>query len=571
LAVWLFYFLVSLVLTYPLAFTYHRYPLFDHLEITVTFYNLWWQYYSLFHLKSSLWFNPLINYPDGYSMVFFPLFLSYGIFSSLLQAVFSTEALVGYLNWLWILSFAFSGFLGFLLFRQLSGSRKAGLICGICFSFLPFHYWHLPRLHISCLELLLLAVLAYFYFLGKKSLWSGILLGLSLVFLGYQSPNYLVYLFIFFALHFFYLVIFFRGAIDRLWLKAVSLAGGLFLVLLSPYLWQMVKDLAYQSTPVLSTIREQTRFSANLLGFFLPGEGERFYQSLACLSKSWITTGIDGKEIFPGYLLLVSGILGMILARRYIKHYGFWLVAFWCFLLLSLGPYLNFARHTYYSLPLPFYFLRKVLPFLEMERSPVRWAIISFLCLAVFSAGFFRYLEEKLSERRNWIFWLFGLFALLELNQAPIKTDRINLPEFYQRLCSKKGEFSLLELPLLPDIYRYVGFYQVWHHKPLVIDLTARRVGAGLRNSPLLYYLDEPKRFFQLSEKKKEKVREKIQAELKRRKVGYIILWLRFMEKEKAQRLDELIKLLSPVGIERISDLFWIYQFKEAGNGKGGG
>jgi len=570
LAVWLFYFLVSLVLTYPLAFTYHRYPLFDHLEITVTFYNLWWQYYSLFHLKSSLWFNPLINYPDGYSMVFFPLFLSYGIFSTPIQALFSQEALIGFLHWLWILSFAFSGFLGFLLFRQLSGSGKAGIIAGICFSFLPFHYWHLPRLHISCLELLLLVVLSYFYFLKKRSLRAGAFFGLSLSALGYQSPNYVIYITFFLGLHFFYLLSFRREVLNRTWLKGIFLAGVIFLILLLPYLRAMVKDLLNQSTPVLSTLKEQSRLSANFLGFLLPGEGERFYQSLACLSQSWITTGIDGKEIFPGYLLLVSGILGMILARRYIKYYGFWLLAFWCFLIVSLGPYLNLARHTYHIV-LPFYVLRKVFPFLEMERSPVRWAIISFLCLAVFSAGFFRYLEEKLSGKRNWIFWLFGLFALLELNQAPIKTDRINLPEFYQRLCSKKGEFSLLELPLLPDIYRYVGFYQIWHHKPLVIDLTARRVGAGLQDSSLLYYLDEPKRFFQLSERGKEKVLEEIQAEQKRRKVGYIILWIRFMEKEKAQRLDELIKLLSPVGIERVSNLFWIYQFKEAEDGKGGG
>ena len=63
------YFLLAIFMTYPLAFSYHRYPLFDHLEITVTFYNLWWQYWALFHLKINPWFNPIINYPDGYSMV----------------------------------------------------------------------------------------------------------------------------------------------------------------------------------------------------------------------------------------------------------------------------------------------------------------------------------------------------------------------------------------------------------------------------------------------------------------------------------------------------------------------
>ncbi len=572
--VFMVYFLLSVCMTYPLAFSYHRYPLFDHLEITVTFYNLWWQYWALFHLKINPWFNPIINYPDGYSMVFFPLFMSYGVFSYPLQKIFSApEVLIGFIHWAIIFSFAFTGFLGYLLFARLSGSKLAGFISGVAFSFIPYHYWHLPRMHLSCLEFILLAVLGYFYLIDKRSARAGIVFGLSLVPLFYQSPNYLFYLSLFFLFHIVYMAIFHRQIISRGWIKGIFIAGITAFLLSSPYLLQVAKDLAHHSTPVLSTLKEQSRFSANIMGFFLPGENQKIYSFFARRASAIIADkGIGGWEIFPGYVALISGILGMIFARRYIFQSGFWIFCFFAYLILSLGPFLNFGSRCFFHFHLPFYYLRKIIPALELERAPARWAIISFLSLSVFSAGFFRWLEERLKGRRRVVVFslLFGLI-LLELNQAPLKTNRINLPKFYQELCKKEGDFSLLELPFLPDVYRYTGFYQIWHKKPLVIDLTARKVGAHFWQDHLLFYLDEPKRFFMLEPEKKKQAFEQMKAELLRRKVGYIVVFLRFVDEEKAKELDELIRLFNPQKVYQSQGILKIYKFWEEENGEGGG
>jgi len=563
--IFVFYLALSILATWPLAISFNRYPLFDHLDINATIYNFWWQYYAMFDLKQSPWFNPIINYPDGYSMVFYPLYLSYGILSFPFQALAGTpRAIPGCFHWISILSFALTGWLGFLLFQKLSNSKTAGIVAGILFTFLPFHFWHLPRCHTSCLELVLLPIYFYFRLLDEKKLKNGIYFGLALVPLFYQSPNYLVYLTIFFGLNLIYLLATDRKALDQKCLGALLLSFALAIFLSLPYLMEVIRELLKQTTPALSTLEEQTLYSADLLGLVLPGFNQKIYAPLGRAAEILIgPSGVSGKEIFPGYLLLGSGLAGIFLARKKVRDYGFWLLILLACLILSLGPYLNLAGHTFYHFPLPYFYLRKIFPFFEMDRSPVRIVIFSLLALAVFSAGFFRWLEEKIpSRKKNLLFLLIAAAGLMELNQAPIKVDRVPLPRLYQEIAQEPDKFTVLDLPLLPDIYRYSGFFQISHKKYLAIDLTARKVGAVFSEDPLFFYLDEPLRFFELGPEKQGRIKEQIRSELKRRKVKYVIIYLKFVDPEKKADLDRLLRGLGPEKDFASEDLFRVYQFR---------
>jgi len=563
-----FYLALSIILTWPLAASFSQYPLFDHLDVAATFYNFWWQYYSIFKLHASPWFNTMVNYPDGYSMVFFPLYLAYGIFSWPLQALFGTpQALPAFFNWVSILSFALTGLVGFLLFRELAQSFAAALIAGILFSFLPFHYWHLPRCHTSCLELLLLPIYFYYRLLRRRELKAGAWLGLSLVPVFYQSPNYVIYLTIFFALNLLYMVCFERGSLGAKWLRAAALAFVVLALLTSPFLWQVGKELVRKTTPATGTLKEQAGYSANLVGFVLPGSNNHLLSPLAKMGDR-LTSGraASGQEIFPGYLLLFFGLLGIFFARKNIRHYGFWLCCLFCFLVLSLGPYLNIGRKTYWEFPLPYFYLRKIFFFFQMDRSPVRAVILALLALAVFANGFLAWLQQKFAGGKSEIvFGLVGALALLELNQAPVKVSRVALPKIYQEIASEPGKFAILELPLLPDIYRFSGFFQPWHQKRLALDLTARKEGASLVDDPLLYYFDEPLRFFALDANEQKRAQKAIEAELERREIKFVIVYLKFIDAEKRGDLDRLAQMHWPVKSFDSAGLYRVYQFSYGG------
>ncbi len=564
IGVFFLYLILSIILTWPMAVSLSRYPLFDHLDINVAFCNFWWQYYGMFVLKVNPWLPRIINYPDGYSLVFLPLYLSYGMFSYPFQALFGTpRALPAFFNWISILSFAFTGFLGFLIFRKFSGSNSGGIVSGILFTFLPFHYWHLPRCHTSCLELALLPIYFYFRLREEKNYRYGIYFGLALVPLFYQSPNYLVYLMIFFGLHLLYTLATDRKTLDKKWLGAIALSFAIAILLSLPYLWEAGKELARQTTPVRSSLEEQTLYSADLIGLVLPGFNQKIYAPLGRAAEAMVgASGVSGKEIFPGYLLLLSGLAGIFLARKKIRDYGFWLMTLLTCLILSLGPYLNSAGDTFYRFPLPYYYLRKIILFFEMDRSPVRIIILSLFCLAVFSAGFWGWLEEKIPGRKKTlIFIIIAAAGLLELNQAPIKLDRIRLPKLYQEIAQEPGQFTLLDLPLLPDVYRYSGLFQMEHKKFLATAITARQAGASFSQDRLLFYLDDPGRFFSLEPEKQAEAKTRILSELGRRKIKYIIVYLRFVDADKRRDLDRIIRLLGP-GKNFVSEnLFQVYQF----------
>jgi len=566
-AVFLFYLCLSVAMTWPMAISLHKYPIAEQMDIAAAFYNFWWQYYSIFELHVSPWFNTVINYPDGYSAVPFPLYLSYGVFAWAAQLLFgSPQALPAFFNWVSILSFAFTGFLAYLLCKEITGSSAGATVAGILFSFLPFHYWNLPRCHASCLEFLLLPALCYFRMLKRKDLCRGVYFGLSLVPVLYQSPNYVIYLAIFFGLHFLYLLAFERSSLDRNLLKSAAAGVLLAAALAGPFLYEAGKELLSNATPVGSTLREQSRYSANLLGFVLPGPDQTLYRGLGRWTQSLTGGfGVGGREIFPGYVLLFTGLPGIFLARARIKHYGFWLMALAVFFILSLGPYLVLGWNTFYDLPLPYFYLRKVFFFFQMDRSPVRIVVLALLSLAVFSAGLLRLLEDRFKSRKRLVSGIIGALAIMELIQAPVKVDRVDPPAFYREMGSDPQQYTILELPLLPDIYRFSGFFQPYHHKRLALDLTARKVGAGLAKSPLLYYLDEPLRFFRLDPGDQARAKDEIQAELKRRELRYVIVYLKFIDEGKKNDLDRLAKVLSPEAGFDSAGVLKIYRFGYGG------
>jgi hypothetical protein len=276
---------------------------------------------------------------------------------------------------------------------------------------------------------------------------------------------------------------------------------------------------------------------------------------------------VGGYEIFLGYTALALALVGAL--RRRAAGAGLWIFTAVLFFLLSLGPRLHAGAHTFPAWPMPQAWLSAVLPILREDRSPVRYMVLTELSLAIL-AGFGLFaLRDRLSNRAHLALTMaLGALVLAEFSQAPLPVSPLPIPAFYQRLADEPGDFAVLDLPLLPDVYRYSGTYQRFHHKRLVIDLTGRKSDERTRKDPLFRCLDIPAHFFSLSQPDQARAKAELLKEMAARRLRYVILFRRFLSPAQEDRLIQLLRRLDPVEERREDGSFVIFKFAIAGNGK---
>ncbi|GEM_PF-1205999 len=565
--------LLSLVMTYPMGFDAHNYLLAEHLDTTAALYNFWWFYQALVEMHTSPWFNPLINYPEGYSMVFYPVYFVYGLLSIPFQAILGTPSgIPAFFNFITVLSFILTGYFTFLLVRYLTFSsfgtakNSAAFISGLIFAFTPFRFWNISRCHVTCTEFLVLAVYLYLLAVEQKKKRHGIGLGVALLLLVYSSPNYMIYLFIFILIHLGYLMTKDRGlVISRDFLKQAVIAGIVFIPPFLPLAIAVLKQLLDPTVTFMPPLKEQVEYSGNLLGYIIPGSIQTLYQPLIHLlpavdpdlSRSH---GVGGYEIFLGYSVIALAAVTLIRIRP--PKVGLWAITGILFFILSLGPFLHVGKHDLFSVPLPLRWLSWFMPVFQVDRSPVRFVVMTELALAVIVGMGMASLSERFLQRWYRAFLAgFGLLVCLEFLQAPLSLSAVPIPEFHRGIADEPGEFSVLDLPMLPDIYRYSGTYQTWHGKRLIIDLTSRQTDRRFFKDPIFLYLGEPLRWDALSEGEKRETEAKLKAEIQRRRLRYIVIFTRFMESDNIELALRLIRRLGPEKEWKEGDIFIIFRF----------
>jgi hypothetical protein len=566
--------LLSLVMTFPVGFDAHNYLLAEHLDTTAALYNLWWFYQALVEMHTSPWFNPLINYPEGYSMVFYPIYFVYGLLSIPFQAILGTpEGIPAFFNFITVLSFILTGYFTFLLVRYLTYSsfgtarNSPAFISGLIFAFIPFRFWNISRCHVTCTEFLVLAVYLYLLAVEQKKRRHGIGLGVTLLLLVYSSPNYMIYLFIFILIHLGYLMARDRGLVLSIdFLKQAGIAGIIFIPLFLPLGLAVLRQLLEPSLAFVPPLKEQVEYSGNILGYLIPGSTQTLYRPLIHLlpavdpdlSRSH---GVGGYEIFPGYSVIALAAFTLIWWRP--PRVWLWAITAILFFVLSLGPFLHVGKHDFLSFPLPHRWLSWFIPVFQVDRSPVRFIVMAELAIAIISGlGLASLLERFFQPWSRRVFLVgVGLLVCLEFFQAPLTLSAVPIPEFHQSLAKEPGDFSILDLPMLPDIYRYSGTYQTWHGKRLIIDLIGRQTDRSLFKDPLFFYLSEPLRWEVLSAGGKREAEAKLKAQIQRRRLRYVVMFTRFMEPDNIELTEKLLRRLGPEKEWDEGDIFIIFRF----------
>jgi hypothetical protein len=312
-----------------------------------------------------------------------------------------------------------------------------------------------------------------------------------LLILSLDTWYYLLYAVMFSGLYVLYRLWQERRDWRQQWPRTVALAVGVMAVyglLILPVLLPTLREAGASGT-------SQPRFnviynSATIKGLFTTGP-----------SALWGLFGsADNPEFrgnFLGFFALGLGLLGLITGFR--KNW-FWGGAALIFLVLALGLVLHFGFDPDWTpvtaeggLPLPGALMFK-LPFGNIARVPLRYTLITTLCLAVLAAyglaWLITYARKRLKGRRGagWALpALAGLLIFLEFFPGPRPLADTAVPAFYQQI-AKEGrwnDFAVLETPdAATSIISKAMYYQTVHQHPIVGGYLSREPDYPFQDYP---------------------------------------------------------------------------------------
>lgn len=506
------------------------YPLILHLDTAVfsvygdPLLNTWilaWDVHKLFTDPQNL-FHANIFYPHRNVLAYSENLLA----SSLLAAPvlwISQNPILAY-NFVFLFSFAFSGFGTYLLVWHLTRNSYASFLSGIIFAFSPYKFSHLGHLQLLTTQWIPFCFL-FLHRLLETASWKYLFLFWLFFILQALSSSY-------YGLFLSVSLITWIGSywlLSRIGDRAAPAGRGSPSFLLRSSFWAKLGCFLVLSALVLypiglpyfkvqeemgfvRTLGEVTQLSAeprNYLG--VPHFNWLYGSVLVRFAK------MEGM-LFPGALALVFAALSIVRGVYYTRRrpvsaeaglflknapvlnaYGVLILAAG---ILSLGPRLHVFGETFDG---PYRFLYNYVPGFKGLRVPARLGVmVSFGVSVLAGYGFLALFEAELIRKsfgslKNRLFLREGvsqpsrhlgfstrrfltgaaLSALLvaEYYSAPIPLHRAvtgeQVPEIYRWLARQEGDFPILELPLQanPQDYwmeAYYAYFSTYHWKKLV-------------------------------------------------------------------------------------------------------
>ena len=442
---------LTIVLTYPIAFRLSTHLPGDNTDTNVFAWNLWWFRKALVDLHASPFWTDYLFYPDGVGLALHSLAPFNALVGLPLQAL---VGLVASLNLLVLLGFVLSGYGAYLLIRHLVGDRPPAFIGGIIFAFCPYTFAHLlGHLDLTgtqwipfyalclirlvgedegrrigtaagCAACLLLVALTAYYYLAYALLFTAILLGYRTWIEGR--------------------VAFFRRAGGRL-----ATATALFLIGFAPLLAAIGLQIAREWPAAASGGGEAALLQADLAAFVTPSPLHPVWGGLVRPVAARFSGNTAEATVFAGYIPLGLALGAAVRLRAREPWVRFWALALAVFFVLALGPFPRVLGYGVRLIPLPYHLIRAT-PVLNALRVPSRFAIMVMLCLAVLAAFACRSLLAGLRRRpaRAAAFAGIALVVALEYLAVPFPTFAAEAPAIYGRIAREPGVFTVLEVPL---------------------------------------------------------------------------------------------------------------------------
>ena len=318
-------------------------------------------------------------------------------------------------NFAVFLSFLLSGIGMYLLAKELTGNRWAGLAAGVVYAGAPYRFLQLLHVQLLSYHWFPFTFLFLYRFL-RDGRPRQIIAAAVFAILQILSCNYYaMYLALALALFAIVVLLNARLFIDRR--KLLLMAVGAAVVALSalpfflPYERNRVEQGYYRR------YEDVLQFSAEPLDYLRPSSSNKVFH-VGYLPRQLRSE----KALFPGFLVMGLGAVGFFASRgkktadpskeerlhRVIR--GFFFVLMISGFVLSLGPRLEIGETTIF---LPYEVLYRNVPGFQGLRVPARVTVLFLLGLAVLAGWGMTWLLEKTSRWRSG--WQHGLGAALVL------------------------------------------------------------------------------------------------------------------------------------------------------------
>lgn len=495
-----FFFLLTVVFTWPLILHPHNAIIGEHGDPLLNTWIISWDARTIF-THPTRFFQGNIIYPSRDVLAYSEHQFTLGIIAAPVYFI-SHNPILAY-NFLVFLCFVLSGFGSYLLVKELTGSRWGGLTAGVFYSFCFYKISQLSHIQIFFSAFLPFMLLYLYRYLRQGRFRNLFLFALFFVAQSLVSWHYLIYCAIAAGLIWVWTAVFSRGREEWMRLLAVAAALAVAALVILPFALPYFR--AHQRLPNFERSLEEVKL------YGAKGEDYRRVLDVSVVygeAPSPFKEGGIGYEnvLYPGVVILILAAAGVALrgrgSEKSLPLYGpasfrggplFFLILGGLAFFLTYGPEIVGRWNPFYMIPYN-------LGLLKFTRVPTRFFILVAMSLAVLGGYGTAKIALRASSggngsRRSGRLAGAALVVLLVLEiltfdlavyPIPVNGD---VPDVYEWL-SGQGDVQVIELPtcelgpanfydrdlkLAPlDIFEYlyregdVMYFSAYHWKQVV-------------------------------------------------------------------------------------------------------
>lgn len=443
-------------------------------------WNVWWIDWSITELGRHPWFTTYLHWPSGASLITQTMNPFNGLVMLPFMNLFGMSLVVA-VNTMVVFSFVMSGVTMFWLVRYLLG--KAGgdsrhgsmyavaLLAGAMFTFSSYHFGHgIGHMQLVSMEWIPLFLLAWWRLLERPSYKLAAASAFVLFLIVLCDYYYVFYSVIAAAIIGLYFLWKKKVAVNKQNLKIFALFVALCLLLVAPFFYRLAH---LNKVDPLAGSHDAAVFSLDPFMTVIPGGAWQWSELTEPIWTHWPYA--SESSVYFGLSLIVPLALVLFWRRRFAlpKWLNVWWIVFFVFAVLSLGPRLKVGPSTLDSVPLPYAWLTKLIPTLEVSGMPMRMIVMTLLSGIVLAAFAFR--KINLASRKGKLLFA-GIVALfiIEVYPNPSPLSFPTYPEYVTVLRDLKQRSGTGIIDNAAETGSDALFYQTIHHKPMAFGYTTR-------------------------------------------------------------------------------------------------
>lgn len=438
-------------------------------------WNLWWINLALHRpdLYPSIWYTPLLHWPFGTTLLGHTLAPFNGYLGALLLSFLSLPAAY---NTIILFAFVTAGLTMYWLAYYLTRSYWASLAAGFMFAFSSYSLMHLlaGHLNVVSLEWIPLFLLCWVVLITKPGIHIAIGAAFALWLVILSDYYFFLYCVLAAALILCWHAVI-RKSVRFLWRSEYTIPLATFAAVALLLIGPLVSSfLISNARDPFSSGHDPAAYSLDLLALFIPGRTWLFNQWTEFF---WSRLPSNIKEdsaylTLPAYVLLAYiWIRRKALVQAARQQVYLWLTMMGFFLLLALGPVLHVAGSAVWDRAMPYTFMGRILPILNVSGVPARMTVMVILSASVLSAIGLDRMFRQSDWQRLLAFALLGVM-FFETLPVPVPITAPVIPEYVTVLAGLPDEGGVVDLVREgPSVQMY---YQTVHGKPIVFGYISR-------------------------------------------------------------------------------------------------